>query len=171
MANTALFVEILGVLIADIQATALLPGVGAAIMRLQQRGVPVIALSDEFELSPTAAADYAERLRAMVIAAGGKLIDVLIATAESPKSWTKPRPGLLLAAARTHSIDLPSSWLIGVDADDARAAGQAGCAGAVLLGTDPLPSDDLGLVVAQARDLADAPRVMIPRGGGCWHQM
>ena len=107
----------------------------------------------------------------MVVAAGGKLTNVIIATSESPKSWTKPRPGLLLAAARTHGIDLPSSWLIGVDADDARAAGQAGCAGAVLLGTGPLPSEDVGIVVAQARDLADAPRVMIPRGGGCWHQM
>ena len=171
MANTALFVEILGVLIADIQATALLPGVGAAIARLQQRSVPVIALSDGFALNSLAAAEYAERLHAMVVAAGGKLTNVIIATSESPKSWTKPRPGLLLAAARTHGIDLASSWLIGVDADDARAAGQAGCAGAVLLGTGQLPSEDVGIVVAQARDLADAPRVMIPRGGGCWHQM
>jgi histidinol phosphatase-like enzyme len=171
MANTALFVEIPGVLIADLQATELLPGVGAALVRLQQRHVPVIAVSDGFALSPTAAADYAERLHALVVEAGGKLENVIIATSESPKSWTKPRPGLLLAAARNHGIDLPSSWVIGVDADDALAAGQAGCAGAVLLGAGPLPSEDLGIVVAQARDLADAPRVMIPRGGGCWHQI
>ena len=25
-------------------------------------------------------------------------------------------------------------------------------------------------VVAEARDLSDAPRVMIPRDGGCWHE-
>jgi hypothetical protein len=29
--------------------------------------------------------------------------------------------------------------------------------------------DDPGIVVALADDLADAPRVMIPRSGGCWH--
>jgi histidinol phosphatase-like enzyme len=171
MAHSALFVEIPGVLIADSNATTLLPGVAAAIVRLQQRGVPVIAVSDQLALNPSTASDFAQRLHALVLAAGAKLTDIVIATSESPKSWTKPRPGLLLAAARSHSIDLPTSWLIGIDADDARAAGQAGCAGAVLLGSAALPTDDLGIVVAQARDLADAPRVMIPRGGGCWHQM
>ena len=171
MAHSALFVEIPGVLISDMNATTLLPGVAAAIVRLQQRGVPVIAVSNQLALSPSTVTDFAQRLHALMVAAGAKLTDIVIATSESPKSWTKPRPGLLLAAARSHSIDLPTSWLIGIDADDARAAGQAGCAGAVLLGTGPLPSEDLGIVVAQARDLAYAPRVMIPRGGGCWHQI
>ncbi len=171
MANTVLFVEIPGVLIADVQATTLLPGVAAALSRLQQRGVPVIAVSDAFHLNPTSAATFALQLRDLVATAGATLSEVLLTTTESPKSWTKPRPGLLLSAARAHGADLPSSWFVGVDGDDARAAGQAGCAGAVLLGDNPLPSEELGLVVAQARDLADAPRVMIPRGGGCWHQM
>jgi len=80
-----------------------------------------------------------------------------------------PRPGLILRAAREAGVDLARSWLIGVTADEARAAGQAGLAGCVLIGDAPGPTEDVGLVVARARDLADAPRVMIPRGGGCWH--
>ena len=39
----------------------------------------------------------------------------------------------------------------------------------VLIG-GALPADDLGIVVAAADSLADAPRVMVPRGGGCWHE-
>jgi hypothetical protein len=76
---------------------------------------------------------------------------------------------MLLAAARELEIDLPTSWLIGTDQADAHAAAQAGCAGVVLVEGIDLPAEDLGIVVATARDLADAPRVMIPRQGGCWH--
>ncbi len=89
-------------------------------------------------------------------------------TAAGPRE-VPPRPGLILRAAREAGVDLARSWLIGVTADEARAAGQAGLAGCVLIGDAPAPTEDLGLVVARARDFADAPRVMIPKGGGCWH--
>lgn len=39
----------------------------------------------------------------------------------------KPKPGLLLRAARDHNIDLPSSWMVGDILDDIEAGNRAGC--------------------------------------------
>ncbi len=44
----------------------------------------------------------------------------------------KPAPGLLLAAAREHGIDLPSSWIVGDKLDDVEAGRRAGCFSALL---------------------------------------
>ncbi len=71
---------------------------------------------------------------------------------------------LALAAARA-----AGGWLVTCDASAVSAAASAALAGVVLIGCDP-PPDDQGLVVARAESLADAPRVMVPRGGGCWHE-
>jgi D-glycero-D-manno-heptose 1,7-bisphosphate phosphatase len=179
MAGTALFTELDGVLIAPGATTrtaiALLPGVGAALARLRQRHVPVVVVTDQpriarGELDEATVAAWRERLTTLVRDAGGELAGWYHSPHDTPHAWRKPRPGMLLTAARELALDLPSSWLIGTRAEDAQAAGQAGCAGAVLVGGAALPVDDLGIVVASARDFADAPRVMIPRQGGCWHQ-
>ncbi|MFA7160074.1 MAG: HAD-IIIA family hydrolase, partial [Kiritimatiellia bacterium] len=39
----------------------------------------------------------------------------------------KPKPGLILQAARKHSIDLPSSWMVGDGLNDIQAGKAAGC--------------------------------------------
>ena len=49
------------------------------------------------------------------------------------------------------------------------AAEQAGCYGVVLLGDVPEPAGFSAIRMKRARDLADAPRVMVPDEGGCWH--
>ncbi len=169
MPRTALFVEIPGVLIAAWAPDLLLPNVGLALRRLRQRDVPVIAVTDRAPVDAEEFPDFSARLQQAIVAEGGLLAGVYAALPDRPASWRKPRPGMLLTAARELEVDLPSSWLIGTDNADAHAAAQAGLAGAVLVeGVDP-PTEDLGIVVATARDLADAPRVMIPRQGGCWH--
>lgn len=169
MLRTALFVEIPGVLIAAWAPDLLLPNVGLAMRRLRQRGVPVIAVTDHSPVEADEFPDFTVRLKLAITEAGGELAGVYAALPDKPASWRKPRPGMLLAAARELEIDLPSSWLIGTDNADAYAAAQAGFAGVVLIeGVDP-PKEDLGIVVATALDLCDAPRVMIPRQGGCWH--
>lgn len=164
-----MFVEIPGVLIAAWATDTLLPNVGLALRRLHQRGVPVVAVTDHLPVAPDEFTAFTVRLRQLVAAEGGELAGVYAALPDKPASWRKPRPGMLLAAARELDIDLPTSWLIGTDPVDAHAAAQAGCAGVVLVEGVDLPSEDLGIVVASARDLCDAPRVMIPRQGGCWH--
>jgi hypothetical protein len=77
--------------------------------------------------------------------------------------WT---PRALLAALR--SVQADSGWLICREADAVAPAATAGLAGVVLIGC-PAPADDHGIVAVTACDLADAPRVMVPRNGGCWH--
>lgn len=42
-------------------------------------------------------------------------------------SCRKPRPGMLLAAARDHGIDLMHSWMVGDILDDVEAGNRAGC--------------------------------------------
>jgi histidinol-phosphate phosphatase family protein len=39
----------------------------------------------------------------------------------------KPKPGLLLEAARRHGLDLPGSWMVGDSATDVEAGRAAGC--------------------------------------------
>ena len=169
----AVFVEVDGVLTppigqAGVEGLELLPGVGAALARLRLRAVTVVAVADR---SATVALFplLGELLALLVADQGGELAACYAATATNPASWRKPRPGMLLAAARELGIDLAASWLVGCREEDAIAAGQAGCAGCVLLQARLPPMDDPGIVVALADDLADAPRVMIPRSGGCWH--
>jgi histidinol phosphatase-like enzyme len=171
----ALFVEVEGVLIAPLQGGApaeqavLLPGVAAALSRLRLRGVMVVALTDAPQTAALFPA-FGDQLRRLIELEGGELRGCYAAGALSPPSWRRPRPGMLLAAARELSIDLAASWMVGRDRNDVLAAAQAGCAGCVLVGQAQEVAGDPRLVVAVARDLADAPRVMIPRSGGCWHQ-
>jgi histidinol phosphatase-like enzyme len=164
--NSVLFAEIPGVLIADAQARELLPGVANALQRFTLRQVPVIAISDRLH---EAGADFSARLQHLCHAANSTLSHIIIADAQSPASWKKPRAGLILRGYQLSGCDLAHSWMIGTHADDARAAANAGLAGAIIVGGHALPTDDLGIVVAAAENLADAPRVMIPRQGGCWH--
>jgi histidinol-phosphate phosphatase family protein len=48
-------------------------------------------------------------------------------------SCRKPNPGLLIRAAEEHSIDLPSSWVIGDRTKDIEAGKRAGCKTARIL--------------------------------------
>ena len=44
----------------------------------------------------------------------------------------KPQPGMLLRAAREHSVDLSRSWMIGDILNDVEAGHRAGCAAALI---------------------------------------
>lgn len=153
----------------------LLPGAATALRRLAQRGVPAVVVTDQpalgrGEADEPAFAALVARLHELLAAAGTQVVGVHHCPAAGPDRRRKPRPGLLLEAARAHGLDLAASWLVGRSAADAEAAAQAGCAGVVLLGTAlPEGLTDLGIPANLAADLADAPRAMVPRGGGCWH--
>ncbi|MFI5315503.1 MAG: D-glycero-alpha-D-manno-heptose-1,7-bisphosphate 7-phosphatase [Myxococcota bacterium] len=64
----------------------------------------------------------------------------------------KPRPGLLLRAAREHSIDFARSWVIGNEESDVALAGQVGCRAVRIGGGERADR------VAVASDLLDAVR-------------
>lgn len=114
-------------------------GRAALLRRLELAGVAVVALGCE----------NAPDCRAAVARSG----------------WSHRQ---LLAAVRMVAAEAGVSWLVCSDAAAIPAAATAGLAGVVLVGCDPPPGEH-ALVVARAESLADAPRVMVPRGGGCWH--
>jgi hypothetical protein len=100
------------------------------------------------------------RIHAALAGAG-----IAIAASGSAPAWSAK---LLLAIARDAQADLSASWLVCAETAAIPAAETAGLAGVILIGADPPPGEH-ALVVARAADLGDVPRVLIPRGGGCWH--
>ena len=51
----------------------------------------------------------------------------------------KPQPGLLLQAAREHTIDLAASWMVGDNETDVEAGRRAGCQ-TILVHASPAPN-------------------------------
>ncbi len=121
----------------------------ALVRRMHLAGVPVVVLTLVDQVPPLVQAAQAAELPVMV---------------DAGVAVTAKR---LLLALRAAGAEGATSWLIAGDPAVIAPAAQAGLAGVVLLNVDA-PADDR-LVVARADSLADAPRVMLPRGGGCWH--
>jgi len=80
-----------------------------------------------------------------------------------------PAPKAYLGAVRQESLDARQSWLVTDIPEAIAAAATAGLGGVVLVGA-PTHSGGEGIHLVQALSLADVPRVLIPREGGCWHQ-
>jgi histidinol phosphatase-like enzyme len=144
----------------------LVTGAAATMHRMTQRNVAVIGFS---AMRERASDEMKQKVHGLLEAEKVSLVTNLFAAASEPKALAKSLTGMVLWAAKQHLIDLFQSWLITANPALLPVAANAGLQGAVLVGGAPLPADDLGIVVAEARDLADAPRVMIPKGGGCWH--
>jgi hypothetical protein len=83
-----------------------------------------------------------------------------------PTTWT---PGPFLRLAKTLALDLGRSWLVTADLTPIEAAASAGLAGLVVLDGEAPTVDEGRLLIAHVADLKDCTRVMVPRGGGCWH--
>lgn len=62
----------------------------------------------------------------------------------------KPKPGLLIRAAKEHNIDLPSSIFYGDKASDVQASHAAGCKSIILLQDEDIPEKVLGAKKAHA---------------------
>ncbi|MBA4387002.1 MAG: Clp protease [Verrucomicrobia bacterium] len=73
--------------------------------------------------------DMHSRLRALLAREHGlELLDVYVCPHDKGEcDCRKPKPGMLLAAARKHDIDLAKSWMIGDSVKDVEAGNGAGC--------------------------------------------
>lgn len=74
--------------------------------------------------------DMHQRLRAQLKEqAGLELLDIFTCTHlhEADCPCRKPKPGMILEAARKHSLDLTRSWMIGDSPKDVEAGRAAGC--------------------------------------------
>jgi D-glycero-D-manno-heptose 1,7-bisphosphate phosphatase len=77
---------------------------------------------------------------------------------QPPCNCRKPKPGMLLEAARAHKIDLSGSWMIGDSEKDVEAGRSAGCKSAQLLSDNKTGIDNADVV---AQSLLEATRLIL----------
>ena len=121
----------------------LLPGAADAVRALNQRGVPVVVITNQSAVArgliDLAGLDAVhERLRAK-LAEGGAHVDAIFFCPHHPTAgdppWRtecdcrKPRPGLLERAARALGLDLARSYVIGDSLRDLEAGAAVGAHG------------------------------------------
>lgn len=116
-----------------------LPGVAAAISMLNKAGFRVIVVSNQRcvakGLVTTEEVEALHRKICRELAGQGAnnqgaVIDAVYFCpheASPACDCRKPAPGMLLAAAKDHQIDLHASWMIGDSAADVGAGKNAGC--------------------------------------------
>lgn len=143
----AVFLDKDGTLVRDLpfnddpRRVELLPGVGEGLRALADAGYRLYVVSNQSGVGRGLMTE--EGLRATLaravelIAAEGVEIDGVYVCRHHPDSiiprlrrecaCRKPKPGLVLRAAREHGVDLSSSWLIGDILHDIEAGNRAGC--------------------------------------------
>ena len=111
-----------------------LPEVAKAIALLNRSGYLVIVISNQRcvakgLISSAALDDIHQQMCDELMAQGARIDHVYYCPHEEypPCSCRKPAPGLLMAAARVHEIDLSASWMIGDSESDVEAGKNAGC--------------------------------------------
>lgn len=118
----------------DPDGLQLIPGAAAAIRLLNDAGVLAIVITNQAGIgrgyfSATTMEAIHARL-AQQLAAHGAHLDAIYHCPHHPDAGCacrKPSPGMLLRAAREHSIDLERSVLVGDKASDLEAGRRAGC--------------------------------------------
>ncbi|MCX7932800.1 MAG: HAD-IIIA family hydrolase [Rhodovarius sp.] len=112
-----------------LEQLVILPGVPEACARLRAAGFLLIGCTNQPDIArgTTTAAAVAAINAAVVQAAG--LIEMRLCPHDDADGCAcrKPRPGLLLAAAAAHGIDLRASWMVGDRWRDVAAGQAAGC--------------------------------------------
>jgi D-glycero-D-manno-heptose 1,7-bisphosphate phosphatase len=124
-----------------------LPGIAEAIALLGGAGFCIIVVSNQRcvakGLLTVRDLDSLHQLMCQELATAGAVVtEVYYCPHETqpPCSCRKPAPGMLLAAARAHEIDLTASWMIGDSDIDMEAGRNAGCRTARILKSDQVAS-------------------------------
>src|SRR5207302_1816097 len=96
-------------------------------------------------------------MREELAANGAKIDEIHYCPHEThpPCSCRKPAPGMLLAAARAHDIDLTASWMIGDSEIDVEAGRNAGCRTALVLTSDETPTLNCDVVGSSLLETVD----------------
>lgn len=111
----------------------LLPGVGEAVQQLNQAGYPVFIISNQQGVAKgLMTEDDLKAVDTTLVEGlgrdGGQVVRSYYCTEPSSakSEFRKPRPGMILQAAREHYLDLAGSIFIGDTETDAAAARAAG---------------------------------------------
>lgn len=122
----------------------LLDGVAEGLKRLRDAGFRLVVVTNQGGVARGAFTEddvdsVHQRIATLVdeAAAGHELVSRFYYCPYHPKAtieayrrdhpWRKPRPGMLLQAARDLNLDLAQSWMIGDAARDVQAGRSAGC--------------------------------------------
>lgn len=133
--------------IADPASYRLLPGAGQAIRLLNERGLPVILVTNQTGPArglygeETVQAVMAEMHRQLMLEGARldgvyycpHLPDGIVPAYAIECDCRKPRPGMLLHAAVEHGLDLSRSFAVGDKQGDVAAARLAGCRAVLVL--------------------------------------
>lgn len=187
MANKAVFLDRDNTLIedpgylSDPAAVRLLPGVDLAIKSLAQCGYKTVVVTNQSGIARGLLTEEAlERIHGEMrrqLAERGAHLDAIYYCPFHPEGTVeqyakdsdlrKPKPGMLLKAAKDLDIDLSASWLVGDGARDIEAGQRAGCR-TVRVRTKPsqrmMPgeeSDESVQADHTVRNLVDAARVIL----------
>ncbi len=146
--RSALFLDRDGVLIeemeylSDPERVKLIPGAAAAVLRANDAGWRVAVVSNQSGVArglfPESALSLIHRVVAERLAEeAGAIIDGFYYCPHHPTAGQgnvridcdcrKPKPGMLMRAARELEIDLAKSWMIGDRLTDLQAGAAAGC--------------------------------------------
>ena len=146
--NKAIFLDRDGVLIEDVHLLTnsaqihILDGVPSALQSLKKAGYWLIVVSNQPVvarglLSEQDLLALQEEISRLLVAAGAPQLDALYYCPHHPNATLveyrlncecrKPKPGLLIQAAKEHQIDLENSFMIGDRITDNIAGGRAGC--------------------------------------------
>jgi D-glycero-D-manno-heptose 1,7-bisphosphate phosphatase len=111
-----------------------LPGVPESISLLNRADFRVIVITNQRCVAKQqiteAALQEMHRRMLETLAAQGATVDAVYYCPhdhEPACQCRKPEPGMILEAARTWSIDLKASWMVGDSASDVEAGRRAGC--------------------------------------------
>ncbi len=112
--------------ITSLEALEVLPGAADAIQRLRDAGFMIIVVSNQPDVAAgKVTRDVVEAVNAELME---KLaIDEIKVCYDSAAPCYKPRPGMLLEAAREHDITLDRSYMVGDRWRDIGAGKAAGC--------------------------------------------
>jgi D-glycero-D-manno-heptose 1,7-bisphosphate phosphatase len=147
MPREAVFLDRDGTLIEEVNYLAtpeqvlLLPGAADAVRRLNDAGVLVVVVTNQAGVArgyfPESRVGAVHAHISALLAECGARIDAFYHCPHHPTAGVgayrvvcecrKPKPGLLLTAARELDIDLSRSWMIGDKPCDAEAGIAAGC--------------------------------------------
>ena len=134
----------------DVSRFRMFPFAAAAIRRLNSAGLPVIAVTNQSGVGrgyfPESLVHTVHELMSQQLAAAGAHLDAIYYcphTSEDGCDCRKPKPGLLERAAREHSLDLRSSFVVGDRYRDMELGQSVGASGVLVrtgYGADELAS-------------------------------
>lgn len=158
----------------------LLPGADLAVRSLREAGYTTIVVTNQSGIARgLLTVEMLEKIHAELrrqLAAGGAHIDAIYYCPFHPEGTVeglavdselrKPRPGMLLKAAKEYDIDLAASWMVGDSGRDVEAGQRAGCRtirlrssdGSLAIGDTPDEDVQADFTV---RNLLEASRVIL----------